>query len=166
MRDSEAWPLVRGQVGLTHGKGEWREMVMLGPGSERGRELCPRTAELLDRIPAAKHLADSVGACGNAIFATLAPGTRLHPHCGPTNTRLTCHLGIEVPEGCGIRVGQEARTWRRGECIVFDDSWEHEVWNESDRVRVVLLVNFWHPELPPERWRATAEELREGFLDL
>eukprot|EP00927_Polykrikos_kofoidii_P038052 TRINITY_DN32315_c0_g1_i1.p1 TRINITY_DN32315_c0_g1~~TRINITY_DN32315_c0_g1_i1.p1 ORF type:complete len:258 (+),score=37.73 TRINITY_DN32315_c0_g1_i1:104-877(+) len=113
----------------------------------------------------AKNLAESCGSCGNAIFSRLAPRTRLQPHCGPTNTRLTCHMGIDVPaEGCGMRVGGEARCWREGECIVFDDSWEHEVWNESTRSRVVLLVNFWHPDLPPSLWEEIGAELRDGFL--
>eukprot|EP00933_Yihiella_yeosuensis_P004503 TRINITY_DN108873_c0_g1_i1.p1 TRINITY_DN108873_c0_g1~~TRINITY_DN108873_c0_g1_i1.p1 ORF type:complete len:249 (-),score=52.57 TRINITY_DN108873_c0_g1_i1:318-1064(-) len=166
LNTTEAWPMVKGQVGLTDGKGEWRELVMLGPGSEKGRTLCPQTAALLDAIPEAKHLADSEGACGNAIFAKLTPGTRLKPHCGPTNTRLTCHLGIEVPEECGIRVGEEVRTWQVGKCLVFDDSWEHEVWNNSDKLRVVLLINFWHPDLTREQWDETAEELQNGFLDV
>ncbi|CAE8705079.1 unnamed protein product [Polarella glacialis] len=165
LSSQEAWPMVRGQVGLTDGVGEWRELVMLGPGSERGRALCPQTAALLDAIPAAKHLADSVGACGNAIFAKLTPGTRLKPHSGPTNTRLTCHLGVEVPEKCAIRVGTKVCTWEEGKCLVFDDSWEHEVWNKSELLRVVLLVNFWHPDLPSDKWTETAEELRDGFLD-
>eukprot|EP00931_Biecheleriopsis_adriatica_P011155 TRINITY_DN112233_c0_g1_i1.p1 TRINITY_DN112233_c0_g1~~TRINITY_DN112233_c0_g1_i1.p1 ORF type:complete len:264 (+),score=46.88 TRINITY_DN112233_c0_g1_i1:62-793(+) len=160
-----SWPMVRGQVGLTGGKGEWRELVMLGPGSERGRRLCPHTASLLESVAPARHLADSIGACGNAIFAQLTPGTRLKPHCGPTNTRLTCHLGIEVPSGCAIRVGTETRRWQQGKCLVFDDSWEHEVWNTGTSVRIVLLVNFWHPDLPAALWDETAHELQEGFLD-
>eukprot|EP00927_Polykrikos_kofoidii_P038053 TRINITY_DN32315_c0_g1_i2.p1 TRINITY_DN32315_c0_g1~~TRINITY_DN32315_c0_g1_i2.p1 ORF type:complete len:316 (+),score=45.84 TRINITY_DN32315_c0_g1_i2:104-1051(+) len=161
----DAWPLVKGQFGLTGGRGEWRELVMLGEGSELGRRLCPRTAALLDTVIVAKNLAESCGSCGNAIFSRLAPRTRLQPHCGPTNTRLTCHMGIDVPaEGCGMRVGGEARCWREGECIVFDDSWEHEVWNESTRSRVVLLVNFWHPDLPPSLWEEIGAELRDGFL--
>ena len=56
-----------------------------------------------------------------------------------------------VPEGCSIRCGDEIRGWAEGKCIVFDDSWEHEVWHRGDSARVVLLINFWHPGLPPER---------------
>lgn len=110
--------------------------------------MCPKTARLLDRVPGAKALATSRAGCGNAIFSRLDAGTRLRAHCGPTNARLTCHLGVEVPAGCEIRVGRETRRWRQGECLVFDDSWEHEVRNLGDRPRVVLLVNFWHPDLP------------------
>lgn len=165
LNDGEAWPLVRGQQGLTRGDGEWRELVMLGEGSELGRRLCPTAAKVLDGIPAAKHLAESHGACGNSMFSKLTPGARLHPHCGPTNTRLTCHFGIEVPPSCGMRVGSETRQWRAGECLVFDDSWEHEVWNGGCVSRVVLLVNFWHPDLQPEEWAELAQELQDGFID-
>lgn len=147
--DPSLWPLVApGELSLTGGSGAWREVVLLGPGSRRGRKACPLTSALLERIPGAKALAKHRAGCGNAIFSKLDPGVHLHPHCGPTNTRLTCHLGIEVPEGCAIRVGSETRMWREGECLVFDDSWEHEVWNRGGRPRVVLLVNFWHPDLP------------------
>ena len=81
------------------------------------------------------------------------PGTHLRPHCGSTNTRLTCHLGLLVPGGATIRCGTEAREWAEGECIVFDDSFEHEVWHEGSADRVVLLINFWHPMLPPDKRR-------------
>jgi aspartyl/asparaginyl beta-hydroxylase (cupin superfamily) len=61
--------------------------------------------------------------------------------------RLRCHLGIDVPAGCGIRVGGVERSWERGRCIVFDDSFPHEAWNESDEPRIVLIVDVWHPDL-------------------
>lgn len=151
LADPAVWPLVSpGELSLAGNTGDWREIVMLGRGSKRGRKLCPVTAGLLGQVPGARSLAKHPSGCGNAIFSKLDPGTHLQPHCGPTNTRLTCHLGVQVPsEGCAIRVGLETRGWQEGECIVFDDSWEHEVWNNSDRPRVVLLINFWHPGLPP-----------------
>lgn len=145
-----SWPLVsHGELRLADGRGAWSELVMLGPGSRSGRRLCPETAKLLDGIPGAKALAEARAGCGNAIFSKIDGRTHLRAHCGPTNARLTCHLGLEVPPGCRIRVGEETRTWSEGECLVFDDSWEHEVWNDSDSPRVVLLINFWHPSLPP-----------------
>lgn len=55
--------------------------------------------------------------------------------------------GVLVPPGCSIRAGDEWREWREGECLVFDDSWEHEVVHGGDADRVVLLINFWHPDL-------------------
>jgi aspartate beta-hydroxylase len=64
-----------------------------------------------------------------------------------------------VPAGCGIRVGSTTRSWEEGRCIVFDDSFEHEVWNESDRHRYVLILDFWHPGLTPtEVWALTRVE--------
>ena len=73
---------------------------------------------------------------GSAYFSLLRPRTRLAAHCGPTNARLRAHLGIVVPEGdCEIICGGEARRWEEGKVIVFDDSFEHEVHNETDQAR-------------------------------
>ena len=109
------------------------------------------TASVLERIPEAVGCAMSGG--GESLFSCLAPGTHLRAHCGSTNARLTCHLGLLVPGGATIRCGTEAREWAEGECIVFDDSFEHEVWHEGSADRVVLLINFWHPMLPPDKRR-------------
>ena len=97
------------------------------------------------------------------IFSVLRPGTHLRPHCGSTNTRLTCHLGVIVPGGARVRVGDEWREWREGECLVFDDSWEHEVVHEGKLDRVVLLLNFWHPGLPASQRRI---EMDSGGYDV
>jgi aspartyl/asparaginyl beta-hydroxylase (cupin superfamily) len=75
-------------------------------------------------------------------------GTHIAAHRGPTNLRLRCHLGIEVPSGdCAIRVGDETRHWEEGSCLVFDDSFEHEAWNHTEQDRIVLIVDLWHPGL-------------------
>ena len=80
-------------------------------------------------------------------------GTHVTPHCGTTNTRLPCHLGLVVPERCRIRVGSEICEWQEGKCLVFDDSFEHEVWHDGDRDRVVLILDVWHTDLSPaETW--------------
>ena len=99
----------------------------------------------MERVSAAIGLAMAGG--GETLFSTLRPGTHLRPHCGSTNTRLTAYLGIVIPPGCSIRAGNEWREWREGEVLVFDDSWEHEVRHRGGEDRVVLLINFWHPEL-------------------
>jgi aspartyl/asparaginyl beta-hydroxylase (cupin superfamily) len=80
----------------------------------------------------------------------LRPGARIPAHTGLLNTRLICHLPLIVPEGCGLRVGNETRPWVEGETLIFDDSIEHEAWNGSDRLRVVLLFDIWRPELSPD----------------
>jgi hypothetical protein len=116
--------------------------------------MCPVTASVLDAHASATKLA------GVSYFSCLDPGTRVAPHRGATNTRLRCHLGIEVPDHCGLRVGGITGVWERGRCIVFDDSFIHEVWNLSDRRRVVLIVDMWHPDLTDDevnllQWMST-----------
>ncbi|MGA1728868.1 MAG: aspartyl/asparaginyl beta-hydroxylase domain-containing protein, partial [Steroidobacteraceae bacterium] len=86
-----------------------------------------------------------------ALFSKLAPRTRIPPHTGLLNTRLICHLPLVVPPDCGaLRVGNEARPWVEGEMLIFDDSIEHEAWNDSDQERVVLLFEVWRPEISAE----------------
>jgi aspartate beta-hydroxylase len=63
------------------------------------------------------------------------------------NTRLTCHLGLVITPDSALRVGSNVVSWQEGRCLVFDDSFEHEVWNKSDRERDVLLIQLWHPDL-------------------
>lgn len=86
-----------------------------------------------------------------AVYSVLQPGTKISPHCGPSNELLTCHLGLRVPSArpdeLGIRVGGEERMWPEGDWLCFEDSFEHEVWNLSDEPRAVLLVNFFNPDL-------------------
>jgi len=96
---------------------------------------CPGLAAMLATIPGLT----------TAGFSVLAPGTVIRPHTGYTATVLRCHLGIDVPGDCALRVGGETRTWQEGRCLVFDDTVEHEAWNRSDRPRVVLLLDFVRP---------------------
>ena len=79
----------------------------------------------------------------------LDAGTHILPHFGPTNIRLRCHLGLQVPEGCTLRVAEETRAWQEGRCLIFDDSFDHEVRHSGQGQRVVLLIDFWHPDLSP-----------------
>jgi Aspartyl/Asparaginyl beta-hydroxylase len=126
--------------------GDWREFVLFGAGAQPHR--APRTAAIIQRhVPEAVSLAQAGG--GEVIFSVLAPRTHLLPHCGSTNLRLTAHLGLVIPKsGACIRVGADMPDWQEGKVTVFDDSYEHEVWNESDEYRAVLLLRFWHPGLP------------------
>jgi hypothetical protein len=82
-----------------------------------------------------------------AYFSVVAPRSHVEAHCGPTNARIRIHLGLRVPAGGRIRVGRETRTWGAGRCLVFDDSWEHEVWNDAAVPRSVLLLDVSHPDL-------------------
>jgi beta-hydroxylase len=83
-----------------------------------------------------------------AFFSILAPGKRLPPHRGPYKGVLRLHLGLLVPqprERCGIRVANEVRHWDEGKALIFDDTFEHEAWNETGGVRVVLFVDLVRP---------------------
>lgn len=104
---------------------------------------CPGTMDLLARIPQP----DIANCSPNAMFSLLAPGASIPPHHGVANTRLVCHLPLIVPDGCWFRVGAETRFWRRGEAFVFDDTIEHEAANPSDALRVVFIIDLWHPGL-------------------
>ncbi|HEV2363028.1 MAG TPA: aspartyl/asparaginyl beta-hydroxylase domain-containing protein [Caulobacteraceae bacterium] len=107
---------------------------------------CPATMAALAPVP----LASTPGRTPSVLFSLLKPGTRIPPHTGMVNTRLICHLPLIVPPGCALRVGNETRPWRIGECLIFDDTFEHEAWNDSDELRAVLLFDIWRPELSLE----------------
>jgi aspartate beta-hydroxylase len=104
---------------------------------------CPQTAALLERLP----MAHQHGFSPTVVFSVLSPRTRIPPHTGSTNVRLLTHLPLTLPPGCGFRVGNETRAWRMGEAWVFDDTIEHEAWNDSDETRVILIFDVWNPSL-------------------
>jgi aspartyl/asparaginyl beta-hydroxylase (cupin superfamily) len=82
-------------------------------------------------------------------FSVLEPNSRIAPHKGLTSTRLIAHWPLIVPPDCAFKVGGEVRPWVPGTPMVFDDMNVHEAWNDSDRIRVVLIADFWRPELSP-----------------
>lgn len=88
------------------------------------------------------------------LFSLLKPGARIDAHNGMINTRLICHLPLIVPPGCGFRVGNEVREWEVGKLLIFDDTIEHEAWNDSGQDRVVLIFDVWRPELSEDERRA------------
>lgn len=106
---------------------------------------CPVTAATLDHVPLPRIAQRSP----MALFSILGPKTHIPPHTGMLNTRLICHLPLIVPEGCRLRVGNHSRTVEPGKVLIFDDSVQHEAWNDSDAVRVILLFEIWRPELDP-----------------
>ena len=133
---------------------DWTAIHLLKDGSpvEINAGHCPRTMEAIGhmdqpRVP---------GASPVAMFSLLAPRTRIPAHTGVANTRLVCHLPLIVPPDCGFRVGATTREWRVGEAFVFDDSIEHEAWNDSDELRVVLIIDVWPPALGDAERQAVA----------
>ena len=129
---------------LNHNR-DWTAIHLI----ERGRIIeanarhCPRLMQLLRTIPQP----DIPGAGPNAMFSLLAPQTHIPPHTGITNTRLVCHLPLIVPPGCWFRVGDVRHDWIAGKAWVFDDTIEHEAMNPSDALRIILIVDLWHPDL-------------------
>jgi aspartate beta-hydroxylase len=106
-------------------------------------ERCPNTAAVLAQLP----LCDVPNYAPGAFFSVLKPRTHLPPHTGTTNTRSIVHLPLVVPEGCRFRVGADVRVWEKGKAWVFDDTIEHEAWNDSDQVRIILIFDIWNPLL-------------------
>ena len=117
----------------------WRD----GKRQESAMTRCPHTAGVLEQLP----LADQPGFAPTALFSALAPHTRIPPHTGSTNARLVVHLPLILPGPAGFRVGNECREWRIGEAWAFDDTIEHEAWNDSDETRVILIFDIWNPLL-------------------
>ncbi|WP_374569229.1 aspartyl/asparaginyl beta-hydroxylase domain-containing protein [Ideonella sp.] len=114
-----------------------------GQRAEPGASRCPQTMALLAKAPQP----DQPGRTPVAMFSLLKPHTRIPPHHGVSNARLLVHLPLIVPEGCGFRVGNQTRQWEPGKAWVFDDTIEHEAWNNSDKLRVILIFDIWHPSL-------------------
>jgi len=111
-------------------------IYFLGVKIDLNCELCPETTRLVEAIPGMI----------TAGFSRLVPGAHIIPHAGKPVGVLRCHLGLDVPEKCGLRVGDESRRWEPGRCLVFDDTSEHEAWNLDSRPRTVLLLDFKAPE--------------------
>jgi len=104
---------------------------------------CPRTTEILESVPRAQI----PKRMPTAFFSVLKPRTHLPAHTGVSNMRAIIHLPLIVPPGCRLRVGGETREWRVGEAFAFDDTIEHEAWNDSDQLRAVLIFDTWNPHI-------------------
>jgi len=118
----------------------WKTFVLFGFGQrlEKNTQLTPKTAEILENVPNLQ----------TAMFSILAPGYHIPAHKGVTKGILRSHLGLIIPkdyEKCRIRVDETITAWKPGEIFVFDDTYEHEVWNDTDEERVILLYDFDRP---------------------
>jgi ornithine lipid ester-linked acyl 2-hydroxylase len=123
----------------------WKTFFLYGFGfkAKLGVEMCPKTAALMEEIPGMK----------TAMFSILSPRKHILDHRGPYKGVLRYHLGLIVPqekEACRIRVGDDIRHWEEGKSMVFDDTFNHEVWNDTDETRVVLFVDVLRPLPSPE----------------
>ncbi|MDY7024057.1 MAG: aspartyl/asparaginyl beta-hydroxylase domain-containing protein [Cyanobacteriota bacterium] len=119
---------------------DWRTYFLFGYGNkvDKNCERCPETTAALEKVPGVK----------TAFFSIFLPGKHLPDHRGPYKGVARCLLGLKVPEPkelCRIRVADEIRHWEEGKCMLFDDSFRHEAWNETDETRVVLFIDFVRP---------------------
>ena len=114
----------------------WRD----GKAVPEHQERCPKTVELLKRMP----LADVPGYAPTAFFSILDARSHIPAHSGVTNTRLIVHLPLVIPGRCRFRVGSQTREWQTGRAWVFDDTMEHEAWNDSEVPRAILIFDIWN----------------------
>jgi len=115
---------------------------------------CPKVSAVLADLPL-DHVRDHGP---EVCFSIMRPGAHILPHRGVTNARAVLHLGLEIPDGCALNlVGVEQLRWEAGRCFAFDDTYEHEAWNRSDRTRAILLADIWNPFLRAAEREALAE---------
>ena len=146
---------------------EWRVHLFqyMGVAMPAAAQACPRTRELLPQL--ASVCLDYPW--GDALLSVHVSDSHLRAHCSVDNLRVRCHLGLQVPPGCSIRVAGDTRQWQEGRVLLFEDCFEHEVWNHGDRARAILILDFWHPGLTiAEREAITAgfarAEVRSLFM--
>ena len=120
----------------------------------------PKAVEAVERVPTL-----NIPNFGPTVmFSVLSPHTHIPAHSSVTNARLVVHLPIIVPPNCYFRVGNEKRQWKEGKAWVFDDTINHEAWNDSDELRVILMIDIWNPLLANVE-RALISELLNGMRD-
>ena len=106
--------------------------------------LCPKTFAILDQLKEEGLLLS-----GMVCFSSLMPGSRIVPHTGPSNMRLTCHLGLIGCDQVEITAGRDSHHFQEGKCLIFDDSFLHEVQHRGHNQRVTLMLDLWHPAMNP-----------------
>lgn len=131
----------------SRGEPAWKAKFFFRHGAPypETHERCPATSAALAQVDLCRITDHAPEVC----FSLLTPGTHILPHRGVTNARLVCHLALVIPEDCALSVVGRELHWEEGKCFVFDDTFEHEAWNRSDRNRAVLLMDVWNPDLSP-----------------
>ena len=129
---------------LNHSR-KWSSLFLWKDGQRQDAVCarCPRTAALLESLP----MADQDSFAPTAVFSALQPHTHIPPHTGSSNVRLLAHLPLILPGPARFRVGNTTKTWEMGKAWVFDDTIEHEAWNDADSLRVILIFDVWNPYL-------------------
>jgi ornithine lipid ester-linked acyl 2-hydroxylase len=133
------------QMRIATGK-NWRTFILYGFGTrlEKNCKQAPFTTELLSNVPNLQ----------SAWFSILGPNYHIPPHRGVTKGILRVHLGIKIPKNrdhCYLNLADKKISWKQGELFVFDDTYVHEVYNNTDEERVILLFDFDRPMAWPGR---------------
>lgn len=145
---------------LHSGEWHWNAYMLKGKIQPKFKQAFPQTSALLADIP---NLMTQVP-FGYSFFSSLKPQSSIKAHSAPMNIRLRCHLPIVVPKegGCGLRVGSDVCEWTEGQCLVFDDSYDHEAWHDGHtKDRVILLFDIWHPDLHESEIQALKDMFSE-----
>jgi len=167
----KSWSVDPGWQGMQGSRGKWSEVAIKGVAlhtSSQQHRLCQQalfTCRLIQKFPAAM----SCPKC-KASFSLVAPGTAIPPHAGPTNTRLRAHLGLIIPKGdVWMKVGNETVGWKPGQWTIIDDSFQHQVVNNATSHRLILIVDFRHPDVTAEagsgEFSFSRAEMKEAGLN-
>jgi len=162
---------------LHSGTWDWHSYILNGKRNEKFAARCPKTAQVVDDLEKEGMLFGTP--FGFCFFSTLHGKSAIKAHSGPMNLRLRMHLPLVVPKSkdasspspnnntqdskprptTGIRVADQTREWHEGSSVVLDDSYVHEVWNDSEESRILFLLDLWHPDVRIEE----REKIRNMF---
>jgi beta-hydroxylase len=118
----------------------WKTFFLYGFGTKATLNCltCPITTSVIEKIPGMK----------TAFFSILSPHKHIPAHKGIFKGIIRSHLGLIIPGkpgDCIMRIENEQISWQEGKVVVFDDTFEHEVWNNTNEKRVVLLIDTIRP---------------------
>lgn len=160
IRDTDKQFTSNSYVGLTKGD-SWSSYTFLfwkmRSRKERLTDKCPILANYLQQVPGLVSFS----------LSRLAPHTRVEAHRGDTNAVMRCHLGIEVPAGlpeCGLQAGTEQQAWGEGKWLFFNDAFKHSAWNNTDKRRIVLIMDVIRPEFLHKERRICANIRARHFV--
>lgn len=130
----------------SHDDRDWRTFILKAYGLENPGNMmrCPALASILRETPEVL----------SATISFLAPRKHVPRHRGPFRGVLRFHLGLSMPSAADgrpaavLKIGDREHRISNGDCLLWDDTYPHEVWNASDDVRIALLLDVWRPDMP------------------
>lgn len=99
-------------------------------------------------------LIESISGMTSCSFSVLKANTSIKPHYGDSNVMYRCHLTLKcnhtLPD-IGMRVRETSISWKLGEIFAFCDAYEHEVWNNTNEDRWVLIIDILREEFESQK---------------